>query len=83
VGRGVVTSPLTPVEAELRKAADGASRGVCPDPLLLTEAADTIADLRRELGDAKAKAYLAAAAVESMAAELDGLAAQIKNKAEQ
>jgi hypothetical protein len=71
-------SSVTPVEAELRKAADGASRGVCPDPLLLTEAADELAGLRRQLGDAKAKAYLAGAAVESMAAEMDGLAAQIK-----
>jgi hypothetical protein len=74
-----VTSPQTPVEAELRKAADAAFLGVCPDPLLLTEAADELAGLRRQLGEAKAKAFLAAAAVESMAAELDGLAAQIKN----
>jgi hypothetical protein len=47
------------------------------------DAADEIVWLRRQLGEAKAKAYLAGAAVESMAAELDGLAAQIKNKAEQ
>jgi hypothetical protein len=49
-----MTAPELPRAAELRRAADLVGQGQAPHPGLLREAADELAEMARQLGEAKA-----------------------------